>query len=213
MPFKQIYPNFWYCYYHPLIISTFTFSQLPQLGFFSILLLLLIWLRELQHIKDAMYSSASFFFFLKFIILIILSTSLCSALLGLEYFVNKKVFTFVEPTICLQNKSKVLQIMAQKIGRSRFPSTSLKAANLVRVSKTVGIGRQAIDDDVEYLLYHFISVWWNKKRKCHNINFVYAESNANLSRFRQIMAWIAFQSCSFRMCKTRVPWKLHECIL
>lgn len=48
--------------------------------------------------------------------------------------------------------------MAQKIGRNRFPSTSLKAANLVRVSKTVGIARQAIDDDVEYLLYHFISV-------------------------------------------------------
>ncbi|KAI8979523.1 small nuclear RNA activating complex, subunit SNAP43-domain-containing protein [Mycotypha africana] len=38
-----------------------------------------------------------------------------------------------------------------------FPSTSNTVANLVRVAKNVGIDRQAIEDDVEYLLYHFIS--------------------------------------------------------
>lgn len=42
--------------------------------------------------------------------------------------------------------------------RSRFPKTSLKAANLVQVGTHVGILRDAIDDDVEYLLYHFRSV-------------------------------------------------------
>ncbi|KAK4519188.1 H/ACA snoRNP pseudouridylase subunit [Mucor velutinosus] len=47
--------------------------------------------------------------------------------------------------------------MAQKPSKSRFPSTPLEASSLVRVSKTVGISRRAIEDDVEYLLYHFIS--------------------------------------------------------
>ncbi|CAO3610464.1 unnamed protein product [Mucor hiemalis] len=41
--------------------------------------------------------------------------------------------------------------------RSRFPKTSLKAANLVQVGTHVGILRDAIDDNVEYLLYHFKS--------------------------------------------------------
>lgn len=42
--------------------------------------------------------------------------------------------------------------------KNRFPSTTLKASSLVRVAKTVGIDRHAIEHDVEFLLYHFISV-------------------------------------------------------
>lgn len=42
--------------------------------------------------------------------------------------------------------------------RCRYPKTTLKAANLVHVGTHVGILRDAIDDDVEYLLYNFRSV-------------------------------------------------------
>ncbi|KAI9269667.1 small nuclear RNA activating complex, subunit SNAP43-domain-containing protein [Helicostylum pulchrum] len=42
-------------------------------------------------------------------------------------------------------------------GRCRFPKTSLKAVNLVSVEKTAGILKDAIDDDVEYLLVQFRS--------------------------------------------------------
>jgi hypothetical protein len=56
--------------------------------------------------------------------------------------------------------------------KNRFPSTTLKASSLVRVAKTVGIDRHAIEHDVEVLLYHFISVnmteiaaiKWGKKK-------------------------------------------------
>lgn len=48
--------------------------------------------------------------------------------------------------------------MGDRAIRCRFPKTSLKAANLVPVAKTVGILKDAIDDDVEYLLVHFRSV-------------------------------------------------------
>lgn len=48
--------------------------------------------------------------------------------------------------------------MGDRAIKCRFPNTTLKAANLVPVSKNVGILRDAIDDDVEYLLYQFRSV-------------------------------------------------------
>jgi hypothetical protein len=48
--------------------------------------------------------------------------------------------------------------MGDRAIRCRFPKTNLKAANLVPVSKAVGILRDAVDDDVEYLLYQFRSV-------------------------------------------------------
>ncbi|KAI8344875.1 small nuclear RNA activating complex, subunit SNAP43-domain-containing protein [Choanephora cucurbitarum] len=41
--------------------------------------------------------------------------------------------------------------------KNRFPSTALEVTNLVRISKTVGIDRHAIEKDVEFLLYQFIS--------------------------------------------------------
>ncbi|GAA5807584.1 hypothetical protein MFLAVUS_000949 [Mucor flavus] len=41
--------------------------------------------------------------------------------------------------------------------RCRFPKTSLKAANLVAIEKGAGILKNAIDDDVEYLLVQFRS--------------------------------------------------------
>ncbi|CEP17778.1 hypothetical protein [Parasitella parasitica] len=59
--------------------------------------------------------------------------------------------------------------MAQKIGRKRFPDTALGVANLVRVAKTVGISRQAIDEDVEYLLYSFKSVCQNDSDIYHDL--------------------------------------------
>ena len=49
--------------------------------------------------------------------------------------------------------------------RSRFPKTSLKVAKLIHVDKTVGILRDAIEDDVEYLLHHFRSVTSTLKSK------------------------------------------------
>lgn len=39
-----------------------------------------------------------------------------------------------------------------------YPSSVLELTNLVLVSKTVGIDRNAIEDDVEFLLYQFITV-------------------------------------------------------
>lgn len=54
--------------------------------------------------------------------------------------------------------------MGDKAIRCRFPKTSIKAANLLPVAKNLGLLKDAIDDDVEYLLVHFRSV--NKKRQC-----------------------------------------------
>lgn len=42
--------------------------------------------------------------------------------------------------------------------RKAYPNNVLQVSNLVLVGKSVGIERNAIEDDVEYLLYQFVSV-------------------------------------------------------
>jgi hypothetical protein len=63
--------------------------------------------------------------------------------------------------------------------RSRFPKTSLKAANLVHVGKSVGILRDAIDDDVEFILYHFRSV--------SKLTFIPTRDNTHSSLFFDLL--------------------------
>lgn len=60
--------------------------------------------------------------------------------------------------------------MAELI-RSRYPKTSLKAVNLVLIEKQVGILKDAIEDDVEYLLVHFRSVKYINRKKNNNKNY------------------------------------------
>ncbi|EPB85743.1 hypothetical protein HMPREF1544_07494 [Mucor circinelloides 1006PhL] len=70
--------------------------------------------------------------------------------------------------------------MAQKTSKSRFPNTPLEASSLVRVSKTVGLSRRAIEDDVEYLLYHFIS---HPTRTFHDFDRLWHELHFNHVHF------------------------------
>ncbi|KAG2230538.1 small nuclear RNA activating complex, subunit SNAP43-domain-containing protein [Thamnidium elegans] len=59
--------------------------------------------------------------------------------------------------------------MGEKAVRCRFPKTSLKAVNLVSVEKAAGILKDAIDDDVEYLLVQFRSKPYHRFEDFDNV--------------------------------------------
>ncbi|KAL0142187.1 small nuclear RNA activating complex, subunit SNAP43-domain-containing protein [Mucor lusitanicus] len=52
--------------------------------------------------------------------------------------------------------------MVKKTSKSRFPSTPLEASSLVRVSKTVGISRRAIEDDHPTQTFHDFDRLWHE---------------------------------------------------